>query len=778
MRIYTYIVCTLLMLICTNGSVADQLPGTAPLTQQGDLAAQMVDGIDRYLMRSLEQAEVRRTSLWKPNTNSYVAYEAFLKPKRERLQHILGLRDRREKPHLEFLSGSNGVPSQPYIGIVKAGNRTVCRVYAVRWRVLEGVDAEGLLLLPAGKPKANVVVLPDCDMEPEQAAGLQPTASKIETIAPLLAQQGCRVLIPCLINRRPDFSGHPSVRWTNQPHREFIWRAAYQMGRSMIGYEVQKVLAAVDWFEAQPNGAEIGVVGYGEGGLIALYSGAIDPRLQVVGVSGYFQPRDGLWQEPIYRNLFGVLEEFGDAELGAMVMPRKLLIEHCPHPEVTTPRPAQQGMARTAAPGTLKTPSIDAVRREVARLKQLTIGLAHPPTFPNLQHHSIDLIEVDTPFSFSQKFLERMLPNVKPSAQRLNRVQVTGDIVDQKARQQRQFHQILEHTQKLMHESAYVRDQFWKQADAGSVEKWAASTKSYRDLFWEQIIGKLPPATVPMRPRSRLLYTTPKFKGYEVVLDVYDTVFAYGILLVPNDLKPGERRPVVVCQHGLEGRPQDVADPNKDHPAYHQFACKLTERGYITFSPQNPYIGEDRFRVLLRKAQPQGKTLFSFIVRQHERILDWLETLDFVDPKRIAFYGLSYGGKTAMRIPAVLERYALSICSADYNEWILKCASARSPYSYLFTIEYDMPEFDLGNTFNYAEMSGLICPRPFMVERGHHDGVAPNEWVAHEYARTFRRYDLLGIGNRTEIEYFNGPHTIHGVGTFRFLDKHLDWKPR
>jgi hypothetical protein len=30
---------------------------------------------------------------------------------------------------------------------------------------------------------------------------------------------------------------------------------------------------------------------------------------------------------------------------------------------------------------------------------------------------------------------------------------------------------------------------------------------------------------------------------------------------VPKDLKPGERRPVIVCQHGLEGVPEDtVAD--------------------------------------------------------------------------------------------------------------------------------------------------------------------------------------------------------------------------
>ena len=129
-----------------------------------------------------------------------------------------------------------------------------------------------------------------------------------------------------------------------------------------------------------------------------------------------------------------------------------------------------------------------------------------------------------------------------------------------------------------------------------------------------------------------------------------------------------------------------------------------------------------------------------------------------------------------MRIPALLDGYCLSICSADYNEWIWKNVSARHRYSYLLTGEYDMPTFNLGNTFNYSEMSGLILPRPFMVERGHHDGVAPDEWVAYEYAKTRRLYTLLGLADKTEIEFFDGPHTIHGVGTFRFLRKHLNFE--
>jgi hypothetical protein len=45
--------------------------------------------------------------------------------------------------------------------------------------------------------------------------------------------------------------------------------------------------------------------------------------------------------------------------------------------------------------------------------------------------------------------------------------------------------------------------------------------------------------------------------------------------------------------------------------------------------------------------------------------------------------------------------------------------------------------------------------------------------VAYEYAKVRRHYVNLGIGERTAIEFFNGPHQINGVGTMEFLRTHL-----
>jgi cephalosporin-C deacetylase-like acetyl esterase len=343
-------------------------------------------------------------------------------------------------------------------------------------------------------------------------------------------------------------------------------------------------------------------------------------------------------------------------------------------------------------------------------------------------------------------------------------------------RQARQLHELDRHNQQLLVESPYTRDAFMKKLDTRSAEAYARSVEPYREFFAEEVIGRFDLRPLPPEVRSRRIYDEPGFTGYEVLMDVFPDVIAYGILLLPKGIKEGERRPVVVCQHGLEGRPRDVADPRVDKAAYHRYAVRLAERGFITFAPQNLYIFEDRFRTLQRKANPIKKTLFSVIVPQHRQITEWLKTLPFLDPDRIAFYGLSYGGKSAMRIPPLVKNYCLSICSADFNEWVWKNASTRSPYSYVWSGEYEIFEFDLGSTFNYAEMAALIAPRPFMVERGHFDGVAPDETVAYEFAKVYHLYDAkLGIGDRCRIEFFVGPHTINGRGTFDFLHEHLRW---
>jgi cephalosporin-C deacetylase-like acetyl esterase len=543
---------------------------------------------------------------------------------------------------------------------------------------------------------------------------------------------------------------------TNQPHREFVYRMAFMVGRHVYGYEVQKALAAVDWFAAQEPKLPVGAWGFGEGGAVALFAAALDERIDTTVVSGYFEPREGLWLQPLDRNVFGLLKDFGDGELAAMTAPRRLIVETAPGPSWSGPA-AETPQRRGAAPGRLQPAPGPAVDREFRRAQALAKGA-------NLEQTANAL----------QPFLRSLHADARTVAE------TAIPVRDGAARQRRQLQEMIDFTQELARRSEDVRYAAWAKTEKLKPEEWEKLAPAYQKQLWDDSIGRLPKRVMPLQARTRKAYNGAKWDGYDVAYDVLPDVFGSGVLLVPKNIPSGERRPVIVAQHGLEGRPQHLfglAEVEQDNGRatnfhyYQNIGSKLADLGYVVYMPQNPYIGD--FRKINRLANPLGWSLFSFILAQHDTLLDWLSSLPFVDPARMGFYGLSYGGKTAVRVPPLLQRYALSICSGDFNEWIFKVVTTEARYSYMFTHEYEIPEFDLAHVANHAEMAKMMAPRPFMVERGHRDGVGVDEWVAYEYAKVKRFYDEMGIGDRTEFEYFNGPHKIHAVGTIAFIRKHF-----
>lgn len=752
------------LLSCLSAASADdfpdQFPGTQPLTLDGDLADRMMDGLHKFVERKVADAIEKRDLKWHRDTSSAEAYERSIASNRQWFRKIIGLVDQRVPAHMERIAEDD----KPAM----IAERPNGRVFRVRWTVLDGVTAEGLLVEPLQPPIAHAIVLPDASQTPEDLV-----LNQFQRFVWELVAARVQVVIPVLIDRTDRWSGNDKVAFTNQPHREWVWRQAYHMGRHIIGFEVQKVLAAADWIEARyGQGSKMAVAGYGEGGLISLYSAAVDSRLKGCLVSGYFESRSKPWDEPIYRHVWSLAREFGDAELAAMVAPRPLIVEYSNSPKVDPPSQPLQGRRGGAAVGRIVTPAWDSVQTEFQRINQLVPGGFQERT---LLSNAMKTIE-----PFSTQASAQLLKSLGMSASLATTVVQPGRVADIKPdpaeRQRRQVLELERFVQRLVRESDATREKYFPiptLSQPRDADAFADSADKFREYFRDEVLGRFDDRLLPPAARSRKIYERDKWVGYEIVLDVFPDVFAWGVLLLPKDLKPDEQRPVIVCQHGRNGIPKHVIEGNEK--AYHDYAAKLAYRGFIVFAPHNPYRGEDKYRMLSRKANSVKASLFSFILAQHQQILTWLSSLPQVDRTRIAFYGLSYGGETAVRIPPLLDRYCLSICSADFNDWARKIASTDAKYSFMFTIEWEMPYFDMGSTYNYAEMVALLAPRPFMVERGHGDGVAPDEWVAYEYAKVKRLYDTLRIGDRTEMEVFDGLHEIHGQGTFKFLEKHLNW---
>lgn len=750
---------------------AHPLPETQPLTWEGSFPERIMDGAHRYAERKIAESIETRQKYWHRDLSSRPAYEKSVEPNRSRFLKQIGVVDTRPPVIMERF-GDDDSPAM--VAVTDAYS-----VHQVRWPALANVTAEGLLLEPGHSPVGYVIALPDADQTPEQISGLASGIAPESQYARRLAENGFEVLVPVLIDRTTRWSGHPDIQMTNEAGREWIYRQAYHMGRHIIGYEVQKVLAAVDWFCRMRKGAgKIGVVGYAEGGLIAFYAGAADTRIDAVLVSGYFNTRQQVWSEPLYRNVWALLHEFGDAEIATLIAPRGLVVEYSLGPEITGPR------------GDLRNPNFETVAAEFDRIASLTSAEFQPRQLIRGERGApVEPGSINALRQFAQQLAANFQSQVSsqpPIDQRRS--------FDPAERQKNQLRALEAFTQELVRKSEHVRRKFYLYKVAPEMEETAwiqelshpayspdtfiEASNWYRQYFWEEVLGKFEEPLLPANPRTRRIYDNPMWTGYEVTLDVWPEVITYGILLLPKDIKPGERRPVVVCQHGLDGVPKDVIEETR---GYHKFAARLADQGFIIFAPFNLYWDDDRYRWLCRKANGVKASLFSFIIAQHDQSLRWLQTLPMVDPNRIAFYGISYGGETAVRVPPILQSYCLSICSGDFNSWTRKVAATDERFSYMYNQDQDsweMPYFNEGNTFDYAEMTYLMTLRPFMVERGHWDLVGRDRWVAYEYAKVARLYAQFGRPDNTEIEFFNGGHTIYGQGTFRFLHKHLNWPER
>ena len=269
-------------------------------------------------MSSARSATCRRDRRDSGNTtaSSAAAWNASVQENRDRLREIIAV-DTRLPSRLERFETTN---------IRRLWPRRIATVFLqVRWPVLDGVWAEGLYVEPAkGAPTATSWSSP-MPVKRRSKSSASRLGCRQRQFGRILANSSCELLIPTLVGREPIQTSDAQLAKSQQTWREWLHRQAFHMGRHVIGYEVQKVLAAVDSWSRRGAAAKVGVVGYAEGGLVAFYAAAIDPRIDAALVSG-FDRRGRVWEELIDRNVWSLLERFSDAEIASLVLPRYLVV--------------------------------------------------------------------------------------------------------------------------------------------------------------------------------------------------------------------------------------------------------------------------------------------------------------------------------------------------------------------------------------------------------------------------------------------------------------------
>ena len=142
--------------------------------------------------------------------------------------------------------------------------------------------------------------------------------------------------------------------------------------RTPWGYETEKALAAIDYF-ARQSPKPIGIWGYGEGGAIATFACSTrraHPGGRHFGVLSV--PREKLATQPLYRNTFGLLSDFGDAELLAMAKVKTIIVDRNPGPVwdgPSTADPKRRGAAPMKLIALFRRSEIEAEFQRLQRLR-------------------------------------------------------------------------------------------------------------------------------------------------------------------------------------------------------------------------------------------------------------------------------------------------------------------------------------------------------------------------------------------------------------------------
>ena len=148
-----------------------------------------------------------------------------------------------------------------------------------------------------------------------------------------------------------------------------------------------------------------------------------------------------------------------------------------------------------------------------------------------------------------------------------------------------------------------------------------------------------------------------------------------------------------------------------------------------------------------------GRTLAGERVFDVEKGLDFLQTRDEIDMKRVGVMGNSGGGTVSIYAAALLPRlgFAMPSCSfcsfADSIMAIYHCADNYIPGLLQFA--------------EAADVLGLFAPKPLVVVAGQEDDIFPIAGVRREFDRLREIYGALGAADNCRLVVGEGGHRFY-----------------
>ena len=308
--------------------------------------------------------------------------------------------------------------------------------------------------------------------------------------------------------------------------------------------------------------------------------------------------------------------------------------------------------------------------------------------------------------------------------------------------------------------------------DFSGIEAYKESLAPYR----EQLAGSFgyppPLATEGSEPKMVYVGRDSVCTIYRVWIRVAEGVEAYGLYMLPHDIEG--KAPLLICQHGGGGNPEAICDLDT-RINYHSFGHEAVRRGYIVWAPGlvmrcvyggDPEIeGADR-ALLDRKLKLLGTSIIGMELHMIiESTRNLVRHRPEIDAGRIGMTGLSWGGFYSLHVAALFPEVKVAVPSANFREHELVLNRVDDPGR-----ETDRNIFSM---FGNAQVAGMVCPRPLMIQMGREDTLFDLEGVRREAEKAAAYYEKLGVGDLFEYSEHPGGHVFENESIFQFFDKHL-----
>ena len=296
-----------------------------------------------------------------------------------------------------------------------------------------------------------------------------------------------------------------------------------------------------------------------------------------------------------------------------------------------------------------------------------------------------------------------------------------------------------------------------------------ASWDAYAQLVRQRIQEGAGLAPWPKRtPLNPVIHSRREHDGYTVENVFFES--APGCLVSGNLYRPLAAKPpyaVILSPHGHTGRvvtPEDYEKQGRFEPEMQRRCATLAKMGAVVFSI-DMFGCDDSMQVVGQDAHRQPLA-FTIQTWNSTRAIDFLLSLDGVDPQRVGVSGYSGGGTQTFMVSALDSRVAVSIPVAMVSSYMFGGCPCES----------GQPVHRSADHFASNPMiAALFAPKPMLVVS---DG---GDWTQHtpetEYPFLKKIYAYYGAEENVSNVHLPAEHHDYGPNkrdaAYRYFAAHL-----